>query len=193
MQWSVICPAASLTFASAMYILKYIIFELDKKVLAFNKLDTIQVREVYFKIVYFIKYINEEFHIVMLMDTALILTIVFREMYVIFFSYHTEPDFIISRVIYVCMTFARYIVKCSFSSSVSNAIADLNFSLMETFHGKFQLQNTDYFFFSRKDSEVFTLLSSIPVSNGLILSTIGSILTYGFLIATFNIKESEEI
>lgn len=191
-QWSIFCPATAFIFASICYLLKYTIFELNNLVLASKIIKSKTVRKTYIKIVQMKRLINKEFQLVILVDTVIVLSIAFREMFETLFDFHDNLDFMMSRLVYMVFTFCRFGIMCYFANTVTDAVSSLKLTILQTPLNKLGSANFQFFFYLEKAFGHFKIMSSISMTNNLILAAIGSLLSYGIIIATFDLTSSEE-
>lgn len=188
--WSIFCPTAAASFACVCCILRNIVLKLQSNINSNKSIGSEYIRKAYTDIMHMRMLTNNEFHSVLLIDTVIVLSISFRELFEILFDFDNTSDFILSRVVFMVIAFFRFAAMCYFASGVTNAISNLKLTILQTPLDLSNVENLQFLFYLEEGYTTYKLISSISLSNSLILTAVGSILTYGILIATFDLNIS---
>lgn len=93
------------------------------------------------------------------------------------------------RILNIIVCFIRFLVICIFASCTSKAGSELKRSIYDV-----EVQNNDRWKYFRLINKIndkfveFKLLDSLVLDKNLILAAVRSLVTYGIIIATFNIN-----
>lgn len=187
--WGSVIPFIPVYFCCFCFALEQIINKF-KKLLQKNS-NFYYLNEVYAELLNLTPDINEVFH------DMLLLVIIIQLGFVFFHSYNmltgkTSVEFLLTyRIPMIVITFIRFVIICMFASSVSKAGSELRRNITNV-HVKDD-DRWEYLRLAIKTNENFVefkLLDSLVIDRNLILSSVGSIVSYGIIIATFNVNSN---
>lgn len=183
-------------FCCICYFLKKCFTEIKKKHRYINSKsnNSDKIFQDYAEIANFVHRTNSKLHTFLLIYVCITVTTLFREMYWLLFSttsFHSVT-FDISCIIKVVYTFSVYTALCTLSSGVKESAADIRNEAQALLMNSNDLNILKYANKVFDQSLEFALLNSIVIDKNLILSTIGTSMTYGILIATFNLNISNK-
>lgn len=183
--WCAMTYFIPIYFCSICFILKKILHELTNKVLRRNISCLATVQHVYYKVGELISAVNQTLHISLLITFVVLLGKVFFACYKVIFKNENRIMYRITPI----LSFARFVFMCLFASSVSNAASNFKDALYNvSFRKNVKWNNMEFFNKVNTDFIGFKLLDSLIIDKNLIMSSLGSLLTYGILIATFDIN-----
>lgn len=174
-------------FCSMCFLLKETLLALKKELLHNNiKMDTFF--EFYSEIIGLMSEIIDICQPILLTGLAVILIRVFSNTYTgVFVGHGFYSMYYLLRGVFM---FSNLIVVCIFGTSVINTGLAVKKAAQNKITN-FAKPKTFYRFLQMNETFVgFKLLNSIPIDLSFVLSSIGSLLSYGILIATFNISSS---
>lgn len=145
----------------------------------------------YKQIINLIYQCNSDFHTVLFTSVSFMLISLFGDMYWIFFK-NTTIIFNVYHIIMIVIACMRFATLCILSSSVKEGVSGVKHEAQMLLTESEDCKQLNYIINISDQSIGFTFLTSISVDKCLILSTIGTFLTYGILIATFSNKTNNK-
>lgn len=133
--------------------------------------------------------INKALHDISLLVFVILLGYVFYHTYSILVAKSMTEYMLLYRISNTLIYFVRFVAICSFASSTSEAGSELKKTIydLNVKHG--DRWNFFHLFIRINEKFVeFKLLDSLVINKNLILAAMGSLVTYGIIIATFNIN-----
>lgn len=184
-QWNTINAAVAGYFCTLCFVLRETLMKLKDFHYEQNTLD-LNFR-IYHELTDLIYGINELLHPILLTTFILVLGVVFLDAYAVIFI-GTESKYLqLFRVIMMAITFARFILICTFSTSVTRAVIAVKKTFRFIPEKLISLEILSTLMHANDSPITFKILNSITIDSSLILTTIGIFLTYGMLLATFTI------
>lgn len=190
-KWGILTPFISVYFCCFCFTLKHTIKGYKKR---FEKQQNVHVNsldEICTEISNLTYYINEVFHDILILVFVILLVNVFYHTYGILVNYSTTEVLLFYRIFNIVFCSIQFVAICMFSSSASKA--GLEFKRM-IYNLKFKThERWTYFQLVTKincNFVEFKLLDNLAIDKNLILATVGSLITYGIIIATFNINST---
>lgn len=184
--WNEMTVVIPIYFCNYCFMLNTVLNEMKTHLTHKRNIDVHLFYDIYNKTSNLIHFIDEVFHGMLLITFTVLLGWIFHDVYKLTFSKvktSTEMSFLI---LFPSLHFIHITVICLYASSVtklSTKVKDLIFLLRSDVTPLvLKLQCKD---------SAFTLLDSIRIGKRLIISLIGSLITYGMLLATFNANTVE--
>lgn len=177
--WNVMTVIIPAHFGCYCFILSKILGDVKKQLVQKDNKIPHHFYSIYDEINDLVVFMNEQLHSMLLISFTLLFVWMFFHVYVVIFSQvYVEKEI---RVLMSLVLFFRVILMCSLSSSVtksSTEVKDLVFRI--------PCKVTPFILNIQNKVCTFTLLDSIVIGKSLVVTFIGSLLTYGMLIITFN-------
>lgn len=142
--------------------------------------------ENYIEITSFIRFVTTQFHVILLTKFTAILIELFHEMYHVLFTVIDSRLLLTYRLLNIIFELTHFIAICIFSSSVSDAASAVRNEAQRLITKVKSLENLKFAFAMSDEFVGFKIFNSIVIGKSLILSAIGTLLTYGMLIASLN-------
>lgn len=188
--WGYATPCIPVYFCCFCCAFKNIILEVKEKNSKELLVNVGVINEEYKRILILNTAINKAFHN-MLLITFMILSgkLLYYTYNVIFNIYFITGMNAIHRILNIVFYFVRFLMICISASSVSTAASELRNSIHDL-----QIENCDrwqYFRLTMKMNDNFVgfkLLDSVALDKSLIIVLLGSLISYGVMIATFNVN-----
>ena len=193
--WTSMMSFVPIYFCSLCFALKNILRESRRKLVHEKNITLQHLFETYNETADLISYINHNIHSVLLSTFTVLLGSVFYYAYLIIFAESELASRQLHCYIYLVTYFTMFALMCLFASAVTNAAADFEDAILNQPIIR-KNRDTDFrdvqFLLKIKGRFVgFMLLDSLVINKGLILAATGSLLTYGLMIATFNINSKQ--
>lgn len=185
--WTYIESVISCYFCSVCYLLKEILTAFDKE-LEDENATTDTVFNLHIEITELIDDANDVVHPILLVGLALILTSVFNSAYTGVFMASGLESYVL--LLTSAVLLSNLVFICTFGASVINAASQAKNSAQNQFIKSKQHKSLQSVLEMNDNFEGFKLLNSIIIDNKLLLSALGFLLSYGILIATFNVTSS---
>lgn len=187
--WGVITPFIPIYFCCFCLIFKETLnnfkYKLEKACnIGFNMLD--QMCE---EIIKLTSDINESFHTILLVNFIILFVSILNNVYIILLYNSMTGNDLAYRIWNTLIIFTRFALICLFASSTSKAGIELKRSIYN--HVTQTRERWKCFILVTKISESFVelkFLDSLVLDKNLIVASVGSIVTYVIIIATFNIN-----
>lgn len=187
--WGLIAPFFTVYFCCFCLALKHTIneykeiFERQKNI-TFNSLNKIckEISNV-------TNSCNEALHNILVLLFTIQLVNVFYHTYSILVDKYMTEFMLLFRILYIIFYFIQFVAICLFASSTSTAGCELKRCIY-----KIEVETNErwkhlHLIFEINDRFVeFKLLDSLVLDKNLILAAFGSLVTYGIIIATFNLN-----
>lgn len=177
--WNSMSVTIPAYFVCYCYILIEILDEMKKQLLCKNSNNAQHFYAVYDKINNLIIFINEIFHFMLLITFAILLGWEFYDTYLLIFTKLYRKMEIL--LLLILITSLRIIAMCCFSSFVSKLSAEVKDLVF-----RIPSDITPFILNLQNKVSSFTLLDTYVTGKNLIVTFIGSLLTYGILIATLS-------
>lgn len=188
-KWGSLTLFIPIYFYCFCFVLKQRINGFKKKVEKERNVDLNSLREICTEISNLTSDINKALHDILLTAFVILLGSVFYHTYSILIEKSMTEYMLLYRISNLVIYFVRFAAICSFASSTSEAGSELKKSIYD-----FDVKNGDRWKFFRLFIRInekfveFKLLDSLVIDKNLILAAMGSLVTYGIIIATFNIN-----
>lgn len=181
--WNAMSVNTPVYFISYCYVLTQVLGEMKNQLLKKNK--NLQLfYAVYNEICDLIIYINDLFHTMLSLAFTLLLEWVYYDAYLLIFTSIVHK---LGLLFLYLTTFIRVVLMCWFSSSVAKISEEVK-NLVFCIPGDV----TPFIFNIQNRSSKFTILDAIVIDKNLIVTFVGSLVTYGILLATFTVKPTNE-
>lgn len=185
--WGFITPFVPIYFCCLCLALKHIIKRLNKRLEKQKDVDIVYVDQICTEISNLTCNINESLHDIFLLAIVILLVRVFYHIYYIMIDKSLIEFLVLSRILNIIIYFIRFVAICKFASSTSRAGSALKRSIYNLNIKKEDKWEYFQLLFKLSDQFVeFKLLDSLILDKNLILAAMGSLVTYGIIIATFN-------
>lgn len=184
---NMLSPFVLYYFSGICYILKHILINFKEKLIITWNVNLSSLSIEYNRIMRIISLINKIMHNMLATSIFILIVWVFYASYIVLF---TNPDSLpkrISIIMLLVVAFIQFSSACIFGSSVIEAVNDVNDAILDLPLRVTQCESLNLFLKANRKFDGFTLFGRIVIDKILILSTLGSLLTYGILIATFNV------
>lgn len=185
--WSYVSPFIVIYFCCFCSALKQTINGLIQKFQKGEYMDITYLDRICTEISNLISDISEGLHDILLLVFIILLGNVFYHTYSIFVEKSMTEFMLFYRILNIIICFFRFVAICTFSSSVSKAGSELKRII---YNLKFKINDRwMYFRLIAKINDKFVefkLLDNIKLDKSLILASVGTMVTYGIIIATFN-------
>lgn len=182
---NMLSPFVLYYFSGICYVLKHILMNFKEKLIITWNVNLSSLSIEYNRIMRIISSINKIMHNMLATSIFILIVWVFYASYIVLF---TNPDSLpkrISIIMLLVIAFIQFSIACIFGSSVIEAVNDVNDAILD--FRVTQCESLNLFLRANRKFDGFTLFGRIVIDKILILSTLGSLLTYGILIATFNV------
>lgn len=190
-KWGTLTPFISVYFCCFCFTLKHTINGYKKKLEKQQKVGVNSLDKICTEISNLTYYIYEVFHDFLILVFIILLVNVFYHTYIILVNYSMTEILLYYRIFNIVFYFIQFVAICMCSSSASKA--GFEFKRM-IYNHKFKThERWTYFQLVTKINDNFVefkLLDSLAIDKNLILATVGSLITYGIIIATFNINST---
>lgn len=185
--WGFVSSFISIYFCCFCIALKVMVNSLKKRLQKGQSIGLNSLNDICTEISNLTNDINESLHDILLLVIVINLGRVFYHLHAILVLKSSVRHVLIFRILNVILNFIRFVVICKSASSVSKAGLELRRSIYNL-----KIKNDDkweFFCLVTKVNEHFVefkLLDSLILDQNLILAAIGSLVTYGIIIATFD-------
>lgn len=191
--WTISTPAVTMYFCCSCFILKVLVKDIQKNI----RKDIRKYSDGKFEIfedicikILDLKYeINESFHDFLLAIIVILVGVAFYHLYSILTTNVLNKLITTYHALIVIAVFSRFLIICVLASSTSKALAEL-----KKYIHSLSVHDNNKWEFVRLVLKIdaysveFKILDGLVVDKNLILTTVGGIVTYGIIIATFNIS-----
>lgn len=188
--WCFVTPYIPVYFCCFCLALKQMINGLKKRLEKRPTLNFKSVDQICIEISNLTSDFNEALHYILLLAFVILLGRVFYHTYTMLVDKQASEYLLLYRILNIIICFIRFLVICIFASSTSKAGSELKRSIYDV-----EVQNSsDRWKYCRLINKIndkfveFKLLDSLVLDKNLILAAVGSLVTYGIIIATFNIN-----
>ena len=188
--WGYITPYIPIYFCCFCYVFRKIILELNEKFSkqALVKFDLID--EMYKKVLLLNTNINKTFH-TMVFTTILIISgrLLYHTYSIVFSRSFMGSVNLVYRFANIVFSLTRFLIICVFAASVSAAANEFKNSVHDV--PMKMNERWKYLRVAMKMNENFIgfkLLDSVKVDKSLFIALLGSLMSYGIIIATFNVN-----
>lgn len=187
--WSYIELAVTCYFCSVCFLLKETLLEFNKKLHGGN-IKVAKAAEIYSEIIDLTSDINNNAHSILLIGFGMILAKVFSSTYNgAFIAKGFLSVFYLVRGVFM---FCNIIFMATFGSLIINVYSQVQRSLEKLPVDLINPKNIRYALQINKTFAGFKLLNSITIDSSFLLSSVGCLVTYGILIATFSTNSSKD-
>lgn len=185
--WGFITPFITIYFCYFCFVLKLTIKALRKMLVINSSMDLDILGRTLNEILNLILKINKDFHSMILLVIAILLFRVFYYTYDMLLHRSLVAEQLLFGVLNIFAYFFRFVAICASAASVSNAADELkktvkNIPVKRHDRWKFLCLMNNV----NENYTGFKLLDSLVLDRNLILTAVGSLITYGIIIATFN-------
>lgn len=187
--WGVIAPFIPIYYCCFCLILKITLHGFKYKLQKVSNIDFDTLDQTCVEIINLTSDINESFHDILLLVFIMLFLNIFNNVYTILIQSSSTGIALVYRIWNTLIHFTRFVIICLFASSTSKAGFELKRSIYN--HVSETSERWKCFLLVKKISESFVefkFLDSLVLDKNFILASIGSIVTYGIIIATFNIN-----
>lgn len=147
---------------------------------------------IYNEITNLISLVNKTFHVLLTISFCELLLWIFYEFYLLIFTKIFSQVGIIYRFMFLISCMLRFAIACICASGVTKAAEELK-NILYKLPQNVPLCKSFPFLLSVHDKFVgFKLLDTFTIGKSLILSSAGSLVTYGIMIATFHVNVTVE-
>lgn len=189
--YSILSPSIILYFCCFVFIVEKILLDVRKKMHSTRPVNTEILYEAYEEISNFVSELNDVFTSMLLISFTVLLQWVFVETYPLVFNKMNS-----STELYICFftltyNFIFFVIPCLFASSLSKSASDVK---QDLYNLPFDVSKTNRLPFVLNVQNKFvgiTLLDDIVIGKSLILTAVGTLVTYGIMIATFKANASD--
>lgn len=185
LHWSLMTTIVPIYFCCYCYVLKEALEEMKRR-LRYNRHHSIErVYPAYDEILNLIPVINKTFHVMLPTTFGVLLGWVFYESYRLAFMEMNSARETAFRVLFLIASLFRFTAMCLHGSTVikiASEVKDIIFNLPS--------EVTTFILKIRSKFVGFTLFDSLVINKGLILTSLGNLVTYGIIIATFSVNTS---
>ena len=190
--WSFMSHFFAVYFCNICLLSKITMREFKNKIIH-NEIGFNFLYKTYNDISVLISDLNQSLHTMILISFTLFAGKIFYGCYVILFAKEDEVNSY--RFIYLGFTLlisaTYFVAMCLFSSSLTNSALELRGVLCDLRINMSRVSKILQFINKvNSDSIGFKILDTLNIDKSLLLATVGNLLTYGILIATFNINSS---
>lgn len=134
--------------------------------------------------------INAVFHDILLVEFIILLGSVLKNTYSILLEESLMEFVLVERISNTVVYFIRFVMICVFASTASKAGLELKNSILSYVAKSHERWKSLLLVIKINESFVeFKLLDSLVLDKNLVLAAVGSIVTYGIIIATFNVRK----
>lgn len=173
-------------FCCICYVLKQTSVNFKQKLIVSQNIDVSSLSQ-YNRIIKVISLVNKVMHNMLAAALFLLIVWMFYASYIIVFTKQESTPKRIAIFMLFSSTFTQFSSVCIFESSVIDAVNDLNDYIFDLPLRVSHDSNLPFLLKANRKFNGFTLFRQIVIDKILILSAFGSLLTYGILIATFNV------
>lgn len=189
-EWSAMSFVVPIYFCSFCYILKKMLQNLKKKIIHSRNADLNVLYNAYAEHYRLILSLDQTFRFILLFTFIITLYKLFYHLYLLFTGLISPTPY---RLWSVMVTFTRFTLMCTFASSVTKSASELKDLLCDlSVPPEMRWVNVRFMIKMKETFVGFRLLDNIIIDRDLILSAIGTLLTYGIMIATFNLNSGKE-
>lgn len=189
--WSFMTPFFAIYFCSFCFILKKILNELKKRIVD-HKTDLHYICKNYHDVSSLISTLNQALHPMILVSFILLTGKTFYSCYILLFASNTRAFKIVFVALILLFSSLYFAAMCTFSSAVTNSALEVKDALCGLPINMNRVGETLQFFNKiNTDAMGFKILDSLAINRSMILTTIGNLVTYGILIATFNLNSNK--
>lgn len=189
--WNLLTPAIAICFCFKCYMIKHIFIEYKKRML-YENMNVNVLFQLYTRITKLISSINDLYQMLLVNTFVILLGWVFYESYLLLFT-KTDSNYVkVYRIIDVVTYFLRFVLICVCASSVTNIASSVKEMVYQL-----SVDVTDWkilrFVLKANDTFVgFKILDSVIINKQLIVFAVGSLFTYGIMIASFSLNEESK-
>lgn len=173
-------------FCCICYVLKQTSINFKNKLRVSRNIDVSTLSH-YNRIIKVISLVNKVMHNMIATALFLLLVWMFYASYIIVFTKQESMPKRIATFMLFLSTFTQFSSVCIFGSSVIDAVNAVNDYIFDLPLRASHDSNLPFLLKANRKFNGFTLFGRIVMDKILILSALGSLLTYGILIATFNV------
>lgn len=170
-------------FCCLCFVLKKILQGFKLKLLKMDRRSSDRFYHTYSEILRVISTTNKYFSEMLVITFTVLLVRVFHNTYVLLLSDPTKKAF---RVTTILLCFVRFAIICISSASVKNAVSEIKHMALDILVDGRKCENIRLVLKIKEDFDGFKLLDSLIIDRNLIFSAVGSLLTYGILIANIS-------
>lgn len=188
--WGYVTPSIPVYFCCFCYAYKNIILELKESISKEAIVNVDAISEAYKSVLILNATINKAFHTMLLITFMILSGKLLHHTYDIILNiYFITSINVMYRLLNIVFSFARFLMICIPASSVSIAASELRNSIHDL-----PIKNCDrwkYFRLTMKMNETFVgfkILDSVTIDKSLVIVLLGSLISYGVMIATFNVN-----
>lgn len=187
--WSFMTNFFPIYFCSFCFILKIILQTFTKRVVDINKIDLHYFHHTYRDIFNLVSSLNQTLHTMILVTFIVLFGKIFHACYAIMFYLQTSSSKFVYFIFQLVHSSVHFAAMCLFSSAVTNSAQELKHTANDVAINSSRKAEI-LFIINKLNTDVigFKLLDSLVIDKSLLLAAIGNLLTYGILIATFNIN-----
>lgn len=189
--WNTLSLILPIYFCWYCYVLKLTLNELKKNVSHKQNVQVDDLENMYDKVVDLICLVNKKFHSMLIIAYTILLLWMFYESYILTFTEVKSAIEMVFHLMYMISCVLRFTLSCLFASSVTKAAQGLKEMIYKL---QFEANDCNNFPFLLKIHEQFvgfTLFDTFIIGKNLIVSSVASLVTYGIMIATFNVNAHE--
>lgn len=133
--------------------------------------------------------LNKNLHSLLLISITDILLFAFIHAYTILFIARDNSSLVIHRILNIIISFSSFAFLCIVASTVKDTSEDIRRKL-KVVSAEFNVSKSLQFFLKLPGKFTgFALFNAIILQKSLIMTAVGTFLTYGVLIATFNLND----
>lgn len=185
--WGYISPSITAVFICFCYVFQKIILGYQKKIISVKNVEVEFINQAYNDILILNANLSMALNKILLITFIILAGIVFCNAYDVMFNKSLTTYTKLYGILCAVFALARFLIICTFASSVSTAA----FEFKNSVHN-IPIQISDkykYYSLTIKMNENFVglkILDSIILDKSLILVFLGSLMSYGIIIATFD-------
>lgn len=179
-------------FCCICFILKHILLELKTQFRRKSNANKEFYYTIYEKTIKIIYKINIIFHDMLLIVFILLLILIFYESYVLIFIQNHSKMICAYRLTILTIAIIQYWFACVYGSSITKADLKVREEISKIVCDVTNNKNLSYKVKLQERFVGFSLLETFVINKSLFLASAGSLMTYGILIATFNVNASGE-
>lgn len=188
--WGFVNPFIPIYFCCFCLVLMQIIHGFKDKLQKVKDSDYNSLDQICTEVLKLTSDINAAFHDILLVEFIILLGSVLNNTYTILIKNTSIEWILVERISNTVVYFARFVMICVFASSASKAGLELKNSIISRVAQTHERWKSLLLVIKINGSFVeFKLLDSLVLDKNLVLAAVGSIVTYGIIIATFNIRK----
>lgn len=184
---NMLSPFVLYYFCGICYVLKHILINFKEKLIIRWNVNLSSLSIEYNRIMRIISLVNKIMHNMLATSIFILIVWVFYASYIVLFMNPDSLPKCISIIMLLVVAFIQFSSACIFGSSVIEAVNDVNDAILDLPLRIIQNESLNLLLKANRKFDGFTLFGRIVIDKILILSTLGSLLSYGILIATFNV------